>query len=208
MFDTEKLWLKCFKETGKEMGYNLSFELHDKTIGANKNIMEKILKEELGNGFPFEEFYDKYIDLMTKTINKEGVKPKKGLIELLDYLNNNNYILAIASSTKKETIKKHLEKNNIEGKIFKVIVSGENITNGKPAPDIFIETCKKLSINPNEVIVLEDSNNGIKAAYTAGCIPILIPDINIITKETREMAKYEFKDLTKVIDFLENYTAK
>ena len=208
MFDTEKLWLKCFKETGKEMGYNLSFELHDKTIGANKNIMEKILKEELGNGFPFEEFYDKYIDLMTKTINKEGVKPKKGLIELLDYLNNNNYILAIASSTKKETIKNHLEKNNIEGKIFKVIVSGENITNGKPAPDIFIETCKKLSINPNEVIVLEDSNNGIKAAYTAGCIPILIPDINIITKETREMAKYEFKDLTKVIDFLENYTAK
>ena len=203
MFDTETLWVTSAVKTGKEMGYNFSKELPISTIGTTQQTTKKLFKEKLGQDFPFEIFHDKYRAIMDEIIRKKGIKVKKGLKQLLNYLIKNNYIIAIGSSSGIDRIEWYLEKAHIDKNLFKLIFSGEDLKHSKPAPDIFIETCKKLKINPNEAIVLEDSNNGIKAAYTAGCIPILIPDINIITQETREMAKYEFKDLTKVIDFLE-----
>ena len=78
------------------------------------------------------------------------------------------------------------------------------IEKGKPSPDIFLKTCELLEIDPQEVMVLEDSNNGIKAAYDAGCTPVLIPDLNIITEETKNMAKYICNDLHEIVDVLEN----
>lgn len=201
MFDTENMWLESFIEAGNMFNYKLNAQLHDKIIGTNKESQIRILKNELGQDFPYEDFDSVYRKIMNKKL-EEGANPKKGLNELLDYLINNDYIIAIASSSNRDTILNNLHFNNIDPNIFTTIVDGTMIDKGKPSPDIFLKTCKLLNIEPNDAIVLEDSNNGIKAAYDAGCIPVLIPDINIITNETKNITKYILDDLSEVIKIL------
>ena len=204
MFDTEPLWEKAFIRTGKELGYPFTKELHDKTISSNRAGLTRILKQELGEDFPVEDFIDKYVKNMELTIREDGLPTKKGLIELLNYLKDNDYTIAIASSSDLEAILRNLKITNIDENIFKIIVSGDHFTRGKPDPEIFLVACHLLKVDSHDAIVIEDSNAGIKAAYRAGCIPILIPDVDQITKETRSMTKYEFNSLLEVIDLLDN----
>ncbi len=204
MFDTEPIWEKAFIKTGNDIGYNLNKELHDKTISCNQSDLNKLLKKELGDSFPLEKFSTKYVENMKIIVDESGLSIKPGLIELLNYLIKNDYTLAIASSSNLDTIKRNLNKTNIDENIFKVIVSGEDFFNGKPDPEIFITTCKLLNVDPKDTFVIEDSNNGIKAAYSAGCIPILIPDLDVITEDTQKKTKFQFESLLEVIDLLEN----
>ena len=201
MFDTEKLWEETFIVVGKKMNYNITKEFHLKTIASNYKSIEKMFQKEFGHDFPFETFYKEARNYMDSKIKKEGLKIKEGLLELLNYLKANNYLLAIASSSKKERIKWYLKMSNIDENIFNVITSGDEIKRGKPNPDIFIKTCQKLNIKEKDAIVLEDSNNGIKAAKKAGCISVLIPDLDIIEKDT--IFDYKLKSLKEVISLLE-----
>ena len=203
MFDTEPLWKIAFQKSGHDLGYNITEEIHTKTIGSNQTDLNKILEKEFGEEFPFEEFSTKYVENMKSIIEEYGVSIKPGLKELLDYLINNNYQIAIASSSSLMMIKNNLKKANIDENIFKTIVSGENFINGKPNPEIFLKTCELLNAEPKDTIVIEDSNNGIKAAFSAGCIPILIPDVDRIKEEVKSMAKYQLNSLLEVIDLLE-----
>ena len=203
MFDTEKLWEDAFSVVGKKMGYELSNEFHMKTIGTTEKKIALIFKEKFGADFPFDKFLLNCRKYMDEIIGNGGLKIKKGLLELLDYLKKNNYLIAIASSSRLARIKWYLKCANIDENIFDAIVSGEDIINGKPNPDIFLKACELLNVKPEEAIVLEDSNNGIKAAFSASCIPILIPDLDIIKEDVLKKAKYKFSSLLDVIDYLE-----
>ena len=70
MFDTEPLWEKAFLKTGKDLGYNFTEELHSKTIGSNQSDLNKILKQEVGEDFPLEEFAKKYVENMKKVLDE------------------------------------------------------------------------------------------------------------------------------------------
>ncbi len=200
MFDTETLWQRVCQETIHTLGYEFDSDFN--TIGLNQDDMKKHFIQKYGSKFPIDLFKKSYYENMNNIIIKEGLKIKPGLMELLEYLVANNYTLAIASSTDFNRIKWYLECAKIDEKIFKVIISGEYFDKGKPNPDIFLKTCELLKVHPSDAIVLEDSKRGIEAAYKAGCIPILIPNIDIIDSHTRNMAKYEFKTLNEVINFL------
>lgn len=202
MFDTEPLWEKAFIKTGRELNYNLTKELHDKTIGTTYNSLISILKTEVGNDFPFEIFKQKYIQNYQSIIETDGIKIKHGLKELLGYLVKNNYLIAIASSSKKKQIKRNLELANINENIFDIIISGEEVVYGKPNPEIFIKTCNNLNVKTNEALVIEDSNNGIKASHDAGCISVLIPDMDKIKARTEMIVNYKLVSLEDVINLL------
>lgn len=201
MFDTEKLWEETFIVVGQKMGYDLTKEFHLKTVGTNYMTIKGIFEKEFGASFPFESFYKQAREYMDDKIKKEGLKIKKGLLELLDYLKEKGYLLAIASSSKKERIEWYLSITNIDKNIFDVIVCGDDVKSGKPNPDIFIKTCEKLNVKEDETIVLEDSNNGIRASKNAGCVTILIPDSDIIKEEVK--FDYKLDSLLDVIDLLE-----
>ncbi|MBQ9011509.1 MAG: HAD family hydrolase [Bacilli bacterium] len=204
MFDTESLWVSSAINACKQMEYKITEKLPTLCIGTNKETTKNIFQKHLGNTFDFETFYLISRDIMKEEIKKEGLKTKKGLLELLSYLKDKNYLLAIASSSTKKVINDYLKLTNIDKNNFYKIVSGEDFKESKPNPDIFIKTCELLNVKPNEAIVLEDSNNGITAAYKAGCKTILIPDIDILKDQTIKMATYQVQSLLEVIDILEN----
>ena len=81
---------------------------------------------------------------------------------------------------------------------------GDEVLKGKPEPEIFLNTSRKLGCIPEECIVLEDSELGIIAAAKAKMIPILIPDIKKPSKKIKELIFKEFDSLLEVKKFLEN----
>ena len=202
MFDTEKLWEDTFFKVGNQFGYYLSADFHRSTIGTNYTAIEKTFKDKFGSDFPFADFYVECRKYMDEIIRNNGLGIKKGLLELLNYLKENNYLIAIGSSSKLKRIKWYLECAGIAENMFTAIVSGDDIVKGKPNPDIFLKACELLLVNPSETLVLEDSNNGIKAAKNAGCISVLIPDLDVIKEDVLEQVDYKFDSLYDVIDFL------
>ena len=83
---------------------------------------------------------------------------------------------------------------------FDVIVGGDMVEKSKPEPDIFLKAAQLLDVQPEKAYVIEDSYNGIRAAFTGGMIPIMVPDMLEPDDEMKEKAQYIFKDLYGVKD--------
>ena len=79
---------------------------------------------------------------------------------------------------------------------------GDEVIKGKPDPDIFIKVARKAGFNPDRCFVLEDSENGIKAASRAGMMPVFIKDIISLSKDTKKLVFKEFNSLFEVKEFL------
>jgi HAD superfamily hydrolase (TIGR01509 family) len=100
-------------------------------------------------------------------IEASYIQPIKGITGLLQQLKESNYRIALASSSSIEMIEAILNKLGIDS-YFEFKVSGDEVNIGKPAPDIYLETARRLNVLPNNCIVLEDSEHGIEAGNAAG----------------------------------------
>ncbi len=93
-----------------------------------------------------------------------------------------------------DMIRKNLEKNGV-AEYFNMFISGQEVRNGKPAPDIFLLAAERLGVPPEECYVFEDSRNGIEAGWRAGCRSVMVPDLVQPTDETRRMSFCICRDL-------------
>lgn len=141
-------------------------------------------------------------------IGKAGytVPVKEGLYELLEYLKKETFRLAAASSSPEWEVRKHLTDAGVID-YFSVIVSGDMISQSKPDPEIYRKACELLNENPRNCYVLEDSRNGLLAAYRAGCRPLMVPDLWQPDEEIREITAGIFDTLIEVKGYLEGQKA-
>lgn len=202
MFDTERLGNQIWKKVAKELHIDAPSDMFLRVIGRTKADGKKIMKETIGKEFDYEKVKDKRMEYYYKYIEEHGTPIKKGLIELLDYLDKNNIKKAIASSSYIDVVSFLLKNANIVDR-FNVIITGDEVKNGKPNPEIFIKASSKLKIEPSKCLVLEDSNPGIKSANLAGMESILIPDLLKPTEESRKLVLKECSSLLDVIEILE-----
>lgn len=203
MFDTENLWIKLSKKVALKFNIKLQDKIIYKVIGMTEASGRETFKKEFGESFNYTEFINAYYSEVKEYIKSNGTPIKKGLIELLNYLKSNNYKIALASSSNKEKINFYLKYANINEDVFDVIVSGDDVKCGKPNPEIFLKAIDKLMENAKNCYILEDSNNGINAAFSSGAIAVLIPDKDEIKEENLEKAQYIFNSLLEFKNFLE-----
>ena len=130
-----------------------------------------------------------------------GLPLKKGAVELLSWLKEQNALLALASSTKRSLVIQELTDAGLLD-YFSVITGGDQISHSKPDPEIYLKACEKLGIDPKEAYAVEDSYNGIRSAFSAGMKPLMVPDLLPPTGEMEEKAHRIFDDLLEVRDFL------
>ena len=115
-----------------------------------------------------------------------SVPKKPGADEILKYFRQQGIKTAVASSSSRQQIEGNLKKSGLE-EYIDVIVSGTEVEHGKPSPDIFLETARRIGCKPQECYVFEDSENGIKAGSAAGCRSIMIPDLFGPSDEVQKM---------------------
>lgn len=135
-------------------------------------------------------------------LRAEGVPLKPGARELLDHLKARGYGIGVASSSQRPRAMSVLEQHGLVD-FFAASAFAEDISRGKPDPEVFLLAAAHLGIDPSECIVLEDSTMGIEAAVNAGMRVICIPDMQAPDEEHRAMATAVLDGLNDVIGFLE-----
>ena len=128
----------------------------------------KIYKLKINYQKVYKEREKVFLDLVM-----EKLEPMPGLFQSLEIISKSGYKIAIASSGTKRYINLVLSKFKIAN-FFDIIVSGDDVKRGKPDPEIFLKTVRKLRLKPEETLVLEDATVGIEAAKAAGCICIAV----------------------------------
>lgn len=202
MLDTEKLLVRFWRQAAKEFGYDMTLEHVLGIRSLSRKYAVPKMQGIFGEEFPFLDIRKRRIELMNNYIDEHGFEIKKGLFELLDYLKSNSLKIAVATATDKERAELYLGKINALG-YFDEIVCGNMIENGKPEPDIYLAAAKALGLNPSECAALEDSPNGIKSAYSAGCKVIMIPDLSQPDDEVEPMLTAVYESLDKAAEFFE-----
>lgn len=201
LFDTERLSCACWEEAGEAMHLTDLREGVRGCVGLNHNDARELMAGLYGEDFPFDEFHDTVHTLIRRRIMAEGLPIKDGVMEILEYLADNRYILGLASSTSRNSVMEHLNDAGITH-YFKEIITGDMVEHSKPQPDIYLLACKKLGVSPAEAIAIEDSPNGIRSACLAGMKPVMVPDLIEPTPEIEEMLFGKFDSLHDVLTYL------
>lgn len=203
MFDTERLGYNYMMKITSLNGYVMPESVLNKTIGVNKKTAIRIFKKYLGNDFPAEKLLKEKRKIVNDNLDKNGVPIKEGLLELLQYLEENNIKKAVATSSYRVVAEKVLKLAGVYER-FDVIVCGDEIKNSKPEPDVFLKAQVNLKILKKNILILEDSPMGVLAAYRAGIKSVMIPDILSSDERTKSMYFKECKSLKDVISILDS----
>jgi HAD hydrolase, family IA, variant 3 len=201
MFDTERLYGRAWQNAAVLQGCKISDEAILKIKGANRALAYKILMEDAGEHFDIDKGRQKREEYIVAHIKEHGLTKKKGLDNLLKFLKNNNIKVCLASSTKREVAIRYLKMADVY-KYFDDFTCGDDIENGKPAPDIFLKAAKKVNTDIEESLVLEDSINGINGGLAAGARVIMVPDTIAPTDEIKGKVDDIKTNLDEVIDWI------
>lgn len=202
MLDTEKLLVRFWQQAAAENGYNMTFQNVLDIRSLSRKYAIPRLKAIFGEQFDFMKIRARRIELMNNYINENGFEVKPGLFQLLNYLRDNSFKIAVATATDFERASLYLSKINAID-FFDEIICGNMIKNGKPEPDIYLTASQKLGLEPNCCAALEDSPNGIESAYRAGCKVIMIPDLSQPDQSVLPMLSAVYDRLDKAAEFFE-----
>ncbi len=203
MVDTESLSTEAFINSAKVQGYNMTKEETLKVLGFTKaNIYQFWIDYFQGTNVDGKKLVDDHYEYIENVLYTVGPEKMPYVEELLKYLRENNYKIAVASSSDTADIKNNLEKTKLE-KYIDEIASGAEVENGKPAPDVFLLAAKRLGVDAKDCLILEDSKAGIKAGKASGAMVFMVPDMFTVDKECEDTADRILTNLGEVIEILE-----
>ena len=201
LFDTEIMSTKAWLILAKERNLGDIDDLTNDCIGRNRTDIVMQFKKKFGEDFDAQEFLTTGREIMQGWIDKDGLPLMKGTVEILKYLKENGYTVGVASSSSTKTVESHMKISGLRD-YFQVIIGGDQVTLSKPKPDIYLQACAAIQMPPDQVIAVEDSPNGICAAYAAGMKPIMIPDLVEPDAEITKLLYKKYDSLLELRDAL------
>lgn len=209
IFDMDGLMIDSERVTYEEYcrkleTLNLSFDeaTYRLCLGKNKVGICQVFYDHFGDDFPMKEVWDDVHIWIDERLAKH-VPLKTGLLELLKYLKDNNYKTIVATSSTRDRVDKILKNAKIT-EYFDDSICGDEVTHGKPNPEIFLTACKKLNVDPKDALVLEDSEAGILAAYDGNIDVICVPDMKYPETDFANKTSKIVADLNDVITYLKD----
>lgn len=201
LLDTEKLYVRFWCEGANFYGYKMK-EYHALSIRsmARPFAIEK-LKGYFGVDFDYYKVHQKRIELMDKFIEENGIETKPYAKETLRFLKENGYKTALATATGIEKTETYLRQMGLY-EYLDEIVCASMVSKGKPEPDIYLKAAELLGLNSNECIAVEDSPNGIKSASSAGCVTVMIPDLDLPNENTKKNTYKVLENLRELKEML------
>lgn len=200
LINSEPFHYQVWKEALKKRGINLDYEIYKPCIGSTVQVLMQILHEHYG-----VDEKDDSLSLEVKNLKQEMIE-KQGYPHLIPYVKDMlerfheaGYHMAVASSSPQEYIENVTSYWGISP-YFQVLVSGEHVEHPKPAPDIFLKTADILGLLPEECLVIEDSENGCRAAKAAGmtCMAYYNPDSGKQNLQTASVVVEGFEEIDAI----------
>jgi HAD superfamily hydrolase (TIGR01509 family) len=173
MFNTEELYQEVGAELLRRRGYEFTQELLDQMMGRPSQVALQIMIDTHTLKATVSELLAETDEIFPGVL-KESLAPMPGLIELLAALEESAIPKAIATSSRRSFVEHVLGVFNFAPR-FSPILTSEDITHGKPHPEIYLKAAERLGLPAGQTLVLEDSQNGCRAAIAAGAIAVAVP---------------------------------
>lgn len=206
LLDSESHIRAAFLAELDARGYSMPEVDYTYIIGRTSKDSQRHLLDYFGPDFPVLEIWNAVGHGWRARCSTEGVPTKPGVMELLDLLDELGIIHGLATSTRREAALDCLVPLGLDRR-FSAIVTGDEVTYGKPAPDIYLKAAERLGIDPKLCLALEDSEPGAIAAATAGMRVIIVPDLRPPGDEARQAAFAVVPSLLQVIAMLRDAAA-
>lgn len=202
MVDTEKHYNRCLVRAANELGYPMEKKHALLLRSLDHKLAGPLMQKFFGPEYDHEKVLERYYPYVEEHFASNDPEVKPGLYQLLDYLEKMGYKRAVATATNMQRAKDFLTRIGVIDR-FECIYSGKMLQNSKPAPDIYLMASEALGLLPQECIALEDSPNGVKSAFAAGCKAVMVPDLTEPDEEVKELLYAKADSLDGVIKVLE-----
>jgi beta-phosphoglucomutase-like phosphatase (HAD superfamily) len=174
MLDTERLERDLWRAAAQRHGHDITGEFNARLVGRRAVEAEQMLLQHFGAAFPLAAIKADVKVHWNAIAAREGMPRKPGLEELLVLLERARIPKAVATSTVRA---KALVSLGALADRFQALACGDEVVDGKPAPDIYLLAARRLGIDPQDALALEDSLPGVAAARAAHMPVIMIPDL-------------------------------
>ena len=202
LIDTEKHYNAAWCQAATEAGFPFTREHALLLRSCEAKEGEKLMQGIFGPSFDYYAIRERRRELVRERLDQYGLEKKPGVEETLRFLRAKGIKTAVATATALDITKSHLTTIGVCD-LFDSIVSAKNVAHGKPEPDVYLYACEQIGERPQDCMAVEDSPNGILAAYRAGLRTVMVPDL---TQPDKELAKYLYacvnslSDLCQLVD--------
>lgn len=193
-----QIWRQVFAEYGIE---DLAYDCYKGCIGSTNEYLMGLIKDGYGVDFRGRaDIIARFKEVKAEYVKAHGVPRIPDVPEVVRYLHEKGYLMAVASSSPQEYIDQFMKDLGIDD-CFSLLSSAEGVKNPKPAPDVFLYTAEKLGVDPSDCVVVEDSMNGSRAAKAAGmyCIGFKNPDSGEQDLSAADTVCYPFIKLKEIL---------
>lgn len=201
LVDSESVYVKAALKNIEVNHYNIPMSAIMGIIGQNRVAGRKLIESTQDDSFNYDKYIKDFEKIRNQILENEPYKLKKGALNILNYCKKHDIKMAIATSTARDKQTKVLTKLGIID-YFDYMVFGDEINNSKPAPDIYLKVYEHYNIDKDEMIIYEDSKNGILSAHNAGIKVVYIKDIVDVEEEVTSLCYKQVKDLDEGIELL------
>ncbi len=201
LLDTERVCMRVFQEACEVQKLPFYEDVYLSIIGRNAAGIEAIFRKAYGN--ELDRLHQEWRIRYNAVVMHEAIPVKDGVVELLEWLKEQNFPTAVATSTAREVAKIKLQLAGLS-KYFDNLTTGCEVSNGKPDPEIYLLAANRLNVEPTKCLAFEDSNNGVRAAVAANMPTFQIPDLVEPCEEVRQFGHTIVPSLHDVLSELKN----
>jgi beta-phosphoglucomutase len=174
VLDTEPTYFAAWQKAVEQMGYKVDQHIMNTISGYHYSQVEAQLIAWYGQEFNLHTFKQLSGDLWRVYVNNHGIAVRDGVLALLDYADQNQMPVCMATNSSTTNADECLEISRIKNR-FPLVVTGDDVDRAKPEPDIFLKAADKLQVDIHRCVVFEDSFTGIVAATSAGAYTVYVP---------------------------------
>lgn len=194
VLDSERTYVTAWRRAAETFGKSLDSSLAERLFGRHADDVARLMGEILGPDFERNTFFAEAERHWFEVLAEDGIDPMPGAQDLIVHLQHQRIPFALATNSDRHYAERCLRAGGMED-AFPIFISRDQVSEGKPAPDLFLEAARRLTLPPEDCLVLEDSETGLKAARAAGCQPVLIQQRPALRDTLSPLADHVFPDL-------------
>lgn len=202
LVDTEPLYRHFWRLALKEFGKELTDEMANEMRSLGKPYAHEKFREWFSGEIDYEAVRDRRRIIMGEWMAVNRVPAKPGAESALKRLRDKGLVTAVCTASPIPRVYEELTAAGLDPLWFDELISANMVERGKPAPDVYRFACEKIGLEPSVCAAVEDSPNGIRSAYSAGCRVIMVPDLTRPTPDLLPMLSDVVSSLDRLPDLL------
>ncbi len=197
LLDTEPLAARAWSEAARPLGVPFDAALALRMVGSHFADCSAMVRAHYPADYPVDALLAGWHAAYDAICARDGVPVMAGALDLLDWLEEMGVPRAVATSTRRARACERLAGAGLLPR-FDVVVGGDEVARGKPAPDIYLEAARRLAMPPARCLALEDSAPGVRAALAAGLAVCMVPDLVELSPELAAAGALVVRSLDEV----------